>query len=204
MFDDVIAVLERTKPAVSDSPVIRRELATLSETSRVAGRLARRRRMWRIGIPALSIALAIGGLSAANAFPAQLGFLGTHPHVTMALPWSTKNNCVNTAYIGASTQSPTGPASAATISAARKYIKQIDFDNIRNTRAWKTASAEAATRAALFPNAAGAGKTTENFEQYVAYSNIVTGMITSKLKSEGIDTTGLVIMGGTSCHKAGK
>ena len=201
MFDDVVALLERQSPTVTDGAVVRSELAALAASTQAADRRARRRRLWRVGIPVLSIALVIGGVSTAAASPAVQGFLGTHPHVTMTLPWSTKNACVNTAYVGADTQSPTGPASAATIAAARRYVKQIDFDNIKNTNAWKVASATASALAAGQPNMYGSKATTENFDQYLAYSTIVNQMITAKLKQAGVDTTGLIFMGGTSCHK---
>jgi hypothetical protein len=203
VFDDVVALLERQSPTVTDGAVVRSELAALAASTQAADRRARRRRLWRVGIPVLSIALVIGGVSTAAASPAVQGFLGTHPHVAMTLPWSPKNACVNTAYVGADTQSPTGPASAATIAAARRYVKQIDFDNIKNTNAWMVASASATASAlaARQPNVYGSKAMTENFDQYLAYSTIVNQMITAKLKQAGVDTTGLIFMGGTSCHK---
>lgn len=201
-IDTAVAAIERRAPRVSDSARIRDELTRLAATTQSAAR-SRRRRMLLITIPTISVALVVGGVSTAAAVPALESFLGTHPHVTMSLPWATKNVCVNTAYVGADLQVP-HPASAATIAAARKAVAQIDFDHLKNTAAWKAASAKASARAAQFPTEFGSKADTLSFDRYTAYSTLIDQLINAKLKQKGIDNRGLVYMGGTSCHKASR
>ncbi len=188
MVEDFSTLVERGAPPTSDSDAVRAELRVLACSTHGVARGLRRRRPWRIAVPAVSIALVLGGVTSAAASPSVQGWWTDH--VAIALPWQTgPNACVNAVAVASDPEQPADPASLA---AAKVILRQMDFSKIEASAAYKTAFEKAEKRlASTAPS--------PEVLKYNAQGLVLDPMIIAKLHAEGVDTTGMVITGVETC-----
>src|ERR1700748_380228 len=107
MDDPVSDLLERHVPAVSDSAGIRSEIGALGRATR--GTVRRPRRLLTIGIPVLSFALVLGGVTTAVANPNFAGWWVNR--TTVDEPW--RPGCVQNYGLGSDPDNRPDPVSLA-------------------------------------------------------------------------------------------
>jgi hypothetical protein len=187
-MNDVSNVLERTAPPTTDSDAIRRELRALAHSTRQAARKSSARRLVKIGVPALSVAFVLGGVTSAAASPAVQGWWDDH--VAVSLPWlAGPDACVNAIGVESDPQQPADPASLAK---AKVILRQIDFAAIQASASYKAAFKREESRSALthFP---------ADFVKYGSQGEVLDQLIAAKFRAAGIDMTGILISGDETC-----
>jgi hypothetical protein len=197
MTDDIATLLERAAPITSEADAIRAELRSLAYSTRRATRPYRRRRLLKVGIPTLSVALVVGGVTTAAADPSVQGWWTDH--VAVALPWASgPSACVDGVGVESDPQEPADPVALA---AAKTYLHQIDFSQITSTDEYKKLAAEAVAAAAAIPDTDPLKSQYATLFRYDALSNMVGQTIVKRLRSEGVDTAGIVITGDEHCGR---
>jgi hypothetical protein len=145
-MNDISNVLERSAPPTSDSDAIRTELRALAHSTHDATRKSSERRLLKIGVPALSVALVLGGVTSAAASPAVQGWWADH--IAVSLPWlAGPDACVNA--IGVESD-PQQPADRASLANAKVILRQMDFAAIQASASYKAAFQDQNSSCGLF------------------------------------------------------
>ena len=189
-MNDISNVLERSAPPTSDSDAIRTELRALAHSTHKAAGKSPERRLLKIGVPALSVALVLGGVTSAAASPAVQGWWADH--VAVALPWlAGPDACVNAIGVESDPQQPADPASLAK---AKVILRQMDFVAIQASASYEAAFQQQESQWALMRPRIPADIVKYNSQGYV-----LDQLIEAKFRAAGIDMTGITISGDETC-----